>query len=174
MDYYYLPVNEISQKIDNSLFAPVRDLVNDMKEDLIIANNKTIGKDAKGFRHLSQFFTIEDIGSDVYKLPFLDTSLFSKFADYLSFTKEWERKELYVSQFIRKVLLKAIEPKFIDTEDTSYFTDLGNVLPAYLLQLTNLHYSSTNYIEDPNLHNDWVKITPIINEMQAMKMVTNK
>ena len=92
----------------------------------------------------------------------------------LSFTKEWERKELYVSQFIRKVLLKAIEPKFIDTEDTSYFTDLGNVLPAYLLQLTNLHYSSTNYIEDPNLHNDWVKITPIINEMQAMKMVTNK
>lgn len=174
MDYYYLPVNEISQKIDNSLFAPVRDLVNDMKEDLIIANNKAIGKDAKGFRHLSQFFTIEDIGSDVYKLPFLDTSLFSKFTDYLSFTKEWERKELYVSQFIRKVLLKAIEPKFIDTEDTSYFTDLGNVLPAYLLQLTNLHYSSTNYIEDPNLHNDWVKITPIINEMQAMKMVTNK
>ena len=62
MDYYYLPVNEISQKIDNSLFAPVRDLVNDMKEDLIIANNKAIGKDAKGFRHLSQFFTVEDIG----------------------------------------------------------------------------------------------------------------
>lgn len=174
MDYYYLPVNEISQKIDNSLFAPVRDLVNDMKADLITANNRAIGKDAKGFRHLSQFFTVEDIGSDVYKLPFLDTSLFDKFTDYLGFVKEWERKELYVSQFIRKVLLKAIAPRFVDTEETSYYTDLGNVLPTYLLQIANLQHCHNDYTEDPNLHDEWAKITPIINEMQAMKMVTNK
>ena len=172
MDYYYLPVKEISDKIDNSLFAPVRDLINEMKADLIRANNEVIHKEAKGFRHLSQFFTLEDIGSEVYRLPFLDTSLFDKFTDYLSFVKEWERKELYVSQFIRKVLLKAIAPKFIDTEDHSGYIDLGSVLPLYLLQIANLQHAHNDYEEDISLHSEWAKITPIINEMQAMKMVT--
>lgn len=172
MKCYYLPITEISDQICDSLFSPLNKVLKTMIEDLVKANNEILGTEAQGFRHMSVNYTTEDIGLDVYLLPLLDKSLFNKFTEYSSFAKEWKRKELYIRQFIKKVLLKAIAPDFTKEQIAQREEiDLGKVLPNYLLQQTQLNFIENEYKEDPSLKKDWVKITPTINEILAFKMV---
>ncbi len=172
MKCFYLPISEISNQICDSLFTPLNAVMKGMIGDLIQANNKVLDTEAQGFRHMSVTYTTEDIGLGVYLLPLLDKSLFGKFAEYAAFAQEWERKELYVRQFIKRVLLKATAPNFMQEQTAEKEEiDLGKIFPNYLLQQTQLNFTEGEYEENPALHKEWEEITPTINEILAFKMV---
>lgn len=179
MYYYRYPVSIICGAIDDALNEPVKKLIHDMEEELIFANNELLDAYYEGFRHLSKFVTLRELTTSKYSLPHLDPSLFEKYDEYAAYKKEWEKKSLYVSQFLRKVLFKGLKDDepiyYAEGIETRYERDLVTVLPLYLLELTNLKYDSTlQYIEEPSLHDDWEKIKDIINEMLALRMIVTK
>ncbi len=167
MKYYYLSVKEICEIICSSLFKPVEKTIDEMKANLIEKNNEIAGVSSKGFRHLSHFFTTEPIGRQIYALPLLDESLYDKFSNFQNFVDENKRSLLYVSQFIKRVLLTALDS---DTND-NVLVDLGNVLPSKLLTITDLKFSEHSYVERDDLKAEWDKYNPEINKLLAMRAI---
>lgn len=171
MIYYYLKTASVSEELDRVLFEPVEHYRDMIVNDLIRANNEIQQTNALGFRHLSEFYFLdgEELGSERYGLPHLDPTLFDKFIEFFSFKSEWDKKKLYVSQFLKKALMMGLHCDPTAREDRE--VDLGSVLPEYLLRLTKLYYTEGIYKENPALHNDWEKIKAIINELLALRMV---
>lgn len=171
MVHYYLRTVSVSEELDRVLFEPVEHYRDLIVNDLIRANNDIQQTNALGFRHLSEFYFFdgEELGSERYGLPHLDHSLFDKFLEYYAFKSEWDKKKLYVSQFLKKVLMKGLQCGTATAEDREI--DLGEILPEYLLRLTKLYYTEGMYTEDPSLHDDWEKTKSIINELLALRMV---
>lgn len=179
MFYYSYPIKIICNKIESALFEAEMELIQQMEDELIFANNEKLGAYYEGFRHLSTFVTLRNCASSKYKLPHLNQDLFEKFNEYQKFVNEWEKKELFIDQFLKKVLFKAlsVNNQLINDNGVPYEKkkDLAVVLPKYLLELTDFLYDpNEQFEEDPNLHDEWVKAKEIINEMLALRMIVSK
>ena len=72
-----------------------------------------------------------------------------------------------VQQFIRKVLLLAIDENITDEG----LIDLGKVLPSKLLTITKLEYTENTYVESEKLKKEWEIFNPIINRLLAMRVI---
>jgi hypothetical protein len=167
MKYFYTSVKNICDEISSSLYKPVEKTEKQILSDIISKNNEIKKGEYRGFRHLSNFYTVEYIGNEVYSLPLLDESLFSQFDDYMDFIVDSKKRLLYVSQFIKKLLITSLD----SDSNLNELVDLGSVLPQKLLNITKLKYKENSYVENPAFKSEWDKYNPEINKLLAMRIV---
>ena len=162
---FYLPVTDISDAIREALYQPIEKTQQKMLGDIIKENNDLYDFPYKGFRRLSYFYSVDLVGNEKYHFPELALSLEDKFQNYLSFLDEQLMNR--VQQFIRKVLLLAIDENITDEG----LIDLGKVLPSKLLTITKLEYTENTYVESEKLKKEWEIFNPIINRLLAMRVI---
>lgn len=179
MFYYNYPIKLICSKIERILFEAEMELIQQMEDELIYANNEKLDAYYEGFRHLSKFITLRDCASSKYKLPRLSPDLFEKFNEYQKFVDEWAKKELFIDQFLKKVLIKGLKVNTQVVDDNGKVLqtkkELSAILPKYLLEPTGFLFDpDVQFEEDPELHDEWEQAKKIINEMLALRMIVSK